>query len=91
MRNKILGIALCTTAVLSLNSCGDYLETNSPSTVTAQLATSSIDGCQTTMEGAYENFHKALRDQVLATVCSTPWMPLDLISSVMVVNRTLVV
>ena len=64
MRNKILGIALCTTAVLSLNSCGDYLETNSPSTVTAQLATSSIDGCQTTMDGAYESFHKALRDQV---------------------------
>ena len=64
MRNKILGIALCTTAVLSLNSCGDYLETNSPSTVTAQLATSSIDGCQTTMDGAYANFHAALRDQI---------------------------
>ena len=66
MRNKLLGIALCTTAVLSLNSCGDYLETNSPSTVTAQLATSSIDGCQTTMDGAYENFHQALRDQIFA-------------------------
>ena len=66
MRNKILGIALCTTAVLSLNSCGDYLETSSPSTVTAQLATSSVDGCQTTMDGAYESFHVALRDQIFA-------------------------
>ena len=62
--NKILGIAYCAIAVLSLNSCGDYLETSSPSTVTAQLATSSIDGCHQTMDGAYENFHQALRDQI---------------------------
>jgi hypothetical protein len=47
-----------------MNSCSDYLETDSPSTVTAQLATSSLDGCQTTLDGAYADFHVALRDQV---------------------------
>lgn len=64
MKNKILGIALCTAGIFAVSSCGDYLETNSPSTVTASLATSSIDGCQTTLDGAYTNFHVALRDQV---------------------------
>ncbi len=64
MKNTILGVALCTIAVLSLNSCNSYLETTSPSTVTAQLATSSVDGCKTTMEGAYVSFHQALRDQI---------------------------
>jgi hypothetical protein len=64
MKNKILGIALCTAGMLAVSSCSDYLETSSPSTVTASLATSSIDGCQTTLDGAYTNFHVALRDQV---------------------------
>ena len=64
MRNKILGIALCTAGLLTVSSCGDYLETSSPSTVTASLAVSSIDGCQTTLDGAYNNFHVALRDQI---------------------------
>ena len=60
----ILDVALFIIAVLSLNSCGNYLETSSPSTVTAQLVTSSVDGCKTTMEGAYASFHQVLRDQV---------------------------
>lgn len=64
MRNKILGVALCTAGMLAVSSCGDYLETSSPSTVTAELAVSSIDGCQTTLEGAYTNFHQVLRDQI---------------------------
>lgn len=64
MRNKILGIALCTAGMLTISSCSDYLETDSPSTVTASLAVSSIDGCQTTLDGAYNNFHVALRDQI---------------------------
>lgn len=49
-----------------MSSCGDYLETSSPSTITADLATSSIDGCQTTLDGAYNDFHIALRDQIFA-------------------------
>lgn len=64
MKNKILGIAFCTAGVLALSSCSDYLETSSPSTVTASLAVSSVDGCQTTLDGAYNNFHVALRDQI---------------------------
>ena len=64
MRKKILGIALCTAGMLAVSSCSDYLETSSPSTVTASLAVSSVDGCQTTLDGAYTNFHIALRDQV---------------------------
>ena len=47
-----------------MSSCSDYLETSSPSTVTASLAVSSVDGCQTTLDGAYNNFHVALRDQI---------------------------
>ena len=64
MKNKILGIALCTAGMLTMSSCSDYLETSSPSTVTASLAVSSVDGCQTTLDGAYNNFHVALRDQI---------------------------
>lgn len=64
MRNKILGVALCTAGMLTVSSCSDYLETSSPSTVTASLAVSSIDGCQTTLDGAYTNFHAVLRDQI---------------------------
>ena len=66
MRNKVLGIALCTAGLFSMSSCGDYLETSSSSTITADLATSSIDGCQTTLDGAYNDFHIALRDQIFA-------------------------
>jgi len=66
MRNKILGIALCTAGLLTVSSCGDYLETSSPSTVTASLAVSSLDGCQTTLDGAYNNLHVVLRDQIFA-------------------------
>ena len=66
MRNKILGIALCTVGLLTVSSCGDYLETSSPSTVSASLATSSIDGCQTTLDGAYNSLHLAMRDQIFA-------------------------
>ena len=46
-----------------MSSCGDYLETSSPSTVSASLATSSIDGCQTTLDGAYNSLHLVMRDQ----------------------------
>ena len=49
-----------------MSSCGDYLETSSSSTITADVATSSIDGCQTTLDGAYNSFHIALRDQIFA-------------------------
>ena len=66
MRNKIVGIALCTAGMLTVSSCSDYLETSSPSTVTASLATSSIDGCQTTLDGAYNNLHLVMRDQTFS-------------------------
>ena len=66
MRNKILGVALCTAGLLAMSSCSDYLETDSPSTITAKVATSSLDGCQSIMEGAYTSFHVVLRDQVFA-------------------------
>ena len=32
--NRIMGAALCVAGLLTMNSCSDYLETNSPSTVT---------------------------------------------------------
>ncbi len=64
MSKKIIGVAFSLSALLTISSCSDYLETSSPSTVTAQLATSSVDGCQTTLDGAYANFHVALRDQI---------------------------
>lgn len=66
MSNKILGIALFSAGLLSLSSCSDYLETSSPSTVTAAQATSSIDGCQTTLDGAYNNWHLVMRDQIFS-------------------------
>ncbi len=64
MRNKIFSIALCTAGILGLSSCGDYLETSSPSTVTSSFVVSSVEGCQSTMEGAYTNFHNVLKGQV---------------------------
>ncbi len=66
MRNKILGVALCTAGLLAWSSCSDYLETSSPSTITAEVATSSLDGCQSILDGAYTSFHVALRDQIFA-------------------------
>ena len=66
MRNKILGIALCTAGMLTVSSCSDYLETSSPSTVTASLAVSSVDGCQTTLDGAYNSLHEVMRDQIFS-------------------------
>ena len=66
MRNKILGIALCTAGMIAVSSCSDYLETNSPSTITSEVAAASLSGCQTTLDGAYTNFHAVLRDQIFA-------------------------
>ena len=66
MKNKILGVALCTAGLLAMPSCSDYLETDSPSTITTSVATSTIDGCQTIMDGAYNDFHEILRDQIFA-------------------------
>ena len=81
MKNKILGIALCTAGIFAVSSCGDYLETNSPSTVTASLATSSIDDIQISM------LLFAIRS--LAITYFTPWMLLVLISNAMVENSML--
>ncbi len=64
MRNIITGIVICSALLFAMSSCNDYLETSSPSTVTASLATSSVDGCQSTMSGAYTQFHGVLRDQI---------------------------
>lgn len=66
MRNKILGIALCSAGLLAVSSCSDYLETSSPSTITSDVAAASLSGCQTTLDGAYTNFHVVLRDQIFA-------------------------
>ena len=66
MRNKILSIALCTAGMIAVSSCSDYLETSSPSTITSEVAAASLSGCQTTLDGAYTNFHAVLRDQIFA-------------------------
>ena len=66
MNKKIFGVALCTIGLMAMSSCSDYLETSSPSTITAQMATSSLDGCQTTLDGTYTQFHVTLRDQIFA-------------------------
>lgn len=66
MKNKILGVALCTAGLLAMASCSDYLETSSPSTVTSDLAVGSLEGCKNSIAGAYTSFHVALRDQIFA-------------------------
>lgn len=64
MKHKILNIALTGCALVALSSCSDYLETSSPSTVTEDLATASVDGCQSVIDGTYTSFHDVLVAQI---------------------------
>jgi len=64
MKNKILGVALCTAGMFAVSSCSDYLETSSPSTVTESSMMASYDDCRSTMDGTYSNLHSVLRDKI---------------------------
>ncbi len=64
MKNKILGIAFCSVGLLATTSCGDYLETSSPSTTTSSVVSSSADNCQSTLNGAYIDLHDVMLAQV---------------------------
>ena len=64
MRNKILTVALCSASMLAVTSCSDYLETGSPSTVTAKDVMSSVDNCRSAMDGTYTSLHNVLLNQV---------------------------
>ena len=61
---KILYITLCAAGVLSMASCDDYLETESPSTVDANFVFSNMVTSHAAMDGAYEAWRDVLQNGV---------------------------
>lgn len=64
MKNIYLGLAFCSVGLFTTTSCSDYLNTDSPSTVTVDVVMSSYDNCRSAMDGAYTSFHDVLLNQV---------------------------
>ena len=61
---KILYITLCAAGMLSITSCDDYLETESPSTVDANFVFSNMVTAHAAMDGGYEAWRDILQNGV---------------------------
>lgn len=64
MKNKILALALIATGTVALNSCGDFLETNSLSNADAEFVFSNMTTARAAMDGAYSAWHGAVSSHV---------------------------
>ena len=61
---KLLYITLCAAGMLSMASCEDYLETESPSTVDANFVFSNMVTAHAAMDGGYEAWRDILQNGV---------------------------
>lgn len=61
---KILYSMLCAASVLTLNSCSDYLETDSPSKTDAAFVFSTSETARAALEGAYSDWVTAASNKV---------------------------
>ena len=61
---KILYSILCAAGVLTLNSCSDYLETDSPSKTDAAFVFSTSETARAALEGAYSDWQTAASNKV---------------------------
>ena len=61
---KILYSMLCAAGVLTLNSCSDYLETDSPSKTDAAFVFSTSETARAALEGAYSDWQTAASNKV---------------------------
>ncbi len=64
MKTKILSIALIASGTLALNSCSDFLETNSLSNADADFVFSNMTTARAAMDGAYSAWHGAVSSHV---------------------------
>ena len=64
MKTKILSIAIIATGTFALNSCGDFLETNSLSNADADFVFSNMTTARAAMDGAYSAWHGAVSSHI---------------------------
>ena len=84
---KILYYGLCLSGLVAMTSCGDFLETSTPSETDANFVFSNSETSRAALDGAYESWRSVANGQVSVQVCSMlPTLPALTLS---VIPRTL--